>query len=205
MLCCVSLCHHLYQIPVLSSISKSYRVPFLQRSECLHSHRRSLRRGRYKWGLVFFKGEHNEALWRHGSSQITRLDFNQAPSKKNWKAQNKRHEGRKKKKKNGESSPEGIDSAGAEWCLFMCPSCAVIFLSQVQVQPACQQLRVRQGEAGLRVRTQYHGVRLQPLQEALPRKSLECGLLPPHTQRNGKYMWVHNSSHARCSYSGRDL
>lgn len=74
-----SLCHHLYQIPVLSSISKSYRVPFRSASQSAFIHiGRSLRRGRDKWGLVFLKASIMKLCGDTASSQITRLDFNQA-------------------------------------------------------------------------------------------------------------------------------
>lgn len=60
--------------------------------------------------LFFFKGEHNEALWRNDPSQITHQDFN-LPLSKNLKAA-KKHSRRK-----GRLCifpPEGIDSMDAE-------------------------------------------------------------------------------------------
>lgn len=182
-----SLCHHLYQIPVLSSISKSYRVPFLRLSECLHSHSPFSPQGQIQMRPCFFKGEHNEALWRHGfqSDNPPGFQSSSVKKKKKIKSANKRSEGEKKIV----NLPRRVLIRRIQNDAYSClRHLWLSSLSQVQVQPARQQLRVRQGEAGLRVRAQYHGVRLQPLQEALPRKSLECGLLPPHTQRNGKYM-----------------
>lgn len=92
-----------------------------------YSHCCSLCRGSNKWGLVFFKGEHNEALWRNDPSQITHQDFN-LPLSKTLKAAKKHTEGRV-----CIFPPESIDSMDAEWCLFMSLSFVVILVSQVQV------------------------------------------------------------------------
>lgn len=119
----------------------------------------------------------------HDHNQITHWDFNLALS-------NTKRGSTARAALRPFPSSQTIPWIESDAHLSVCLSSVVIPLSQVQVQPTRQQLRVRQGEAGLRVRAQHHRGGLQPLQEALPRQSLERGLLPAHTQRNSKYMWV---------------
>lgn len=85
-LCCLSLCHH-------PSIRSLFCPQLVNLTECLFfnsprgrsglSHITVLSAGATtNEALFFFKGEHNEALWRRDPSQITHQDFNLPPVKK---------------------------------------------------------------------------------------------------------------------------